>query len=448
MVFHNCSSLQELVFPDSLTSMGYQCTDGCSGLRRIVVGNGLSSMGDIAFPAGIEEVVLGDGITSVRSYAFSGCSALRRIVLGKQVQSIGEYAFSNCTSLEEIAIPDTVTSLGNVAFNGCTGLKRLRIGDGVTTLGSFMINDNYSVFYNNAVLEEVVIGDGVTEIPPWMFGRECGALSTLVIGNSVTNIGQNAFPTKTSYRKVIIGDGVTDIAPLSMRYAEGLELCVVGSGVGAIPGYAWNSCSALRALVLKDGPTSLGNSLFKSGAPNADLVVPLSVTSISEYAFISAKFTTLYLPGRFRGVSRPGYCPQDTRIVYYDSYDELQTANSPNPVPLRWLESFPDLYAASAGDHEAEAVATAANGRPVWECHVADLDPTDPDDDFVVGIEIVDGGPRVYVERGESSNRVYRVHGATTLGSGAQWDDVTGRADLDETNYRFFKATVSLPAQP
>ncbi len=65
----------------------------------------------------------------------------------------------------------------------------------------------------------------------------------------------------------------------------------------------------------------------------------------------------------------------------------------------------------------ATAHATAANGRPVWECYVAGLDPTDATDDFFATIEMVDGEPQISVGgRGERPGRVYAVEGKSDLG--------------------------------
>ena len=93
------------------------------------------------------------------------------------------------------------------------------------------------------------------------------------------------------------------------------------------------------------------------------------------------------------------------------------TQTTPEPVPYVWLRGFypeiSDEYAA----YEAAAFATAANGRPVWECYVAGLDPTDATDDFIATIEIVNDQPKISVGgRGERPGRVYTVEGKADLG--------------------------------
>ena len=106
-------------------------------------------------------------------------------------------------------------------------------------------------------------------------------------------------------------------------------------------------------------------------------------------------------------------------------------------VPVSWIEeNAAAALAAAGGDYEAAARATAANGRPVWECYVADLDPADPDADLVAGIEMVGGKPVVSIQKGESPNRTYTIQGAPV--PGGPWGEVT-------EDSHFFRIKASLP---
>ena len=57
---------------------------------------------------------------------------IKRVVIGNGVTSIGWSAFEGCSSLTSVTIPDTVTSIGWSAFKGCTGLASVTIPDSVT----------------------------------------------------------------------------------------------------------------------------------------------------------------------------------------------------------------------------------------------------------------------------------------------------------------------------
>ena len=73
------------------------------------------------------------------------------------------------------------------------------------------------------------------------------------------------------------------------------------------------------------------------------------------------------------------------------TYDPSETQTTPVPVAKEWIDNYPALLAEQSGDYEAAANATAANGRKVWACYVAGLNPSDPLDDFRITRFWMDG---------------------------------------------------------
>ena len=71
------------------------------------------------------------------------------------------------------------------AFGGCIFLTSLVIPDSVTSIGN-------GVFFDCNSLSNIVIPDGVTSIGDWAF-YGCRSLTDIVIPNSVTSIGDGAF---------------------------------------------------------------------------------------------------------------------------------------------------------------------------------------------------------------------------------------------------------------
>lgn len=123
------------------------------------------------------------------------------------------------------------------------------------------------------------------------------------------------------------------------------------------------------------------------------------------------------------------------------------TLTTPVPVPHAWLDGYPLGLLLNGNDYETFGNATAENGRKVWECYVADLDPTDRESDLVAGFALENDVPRVSILRGRSSARVYRILGWTNLDGGdaeAEWPE---NADLSASRCRFFRIAVSLPQQ-
>ncbi len=125
------------------------------------------------------------------------------------------------------------------------------------------------------------------------------------------------------------------------------------------------------------------------------------------------------------------------------------TQTTPEPVPYVWLRGFYPNIADEYDAYETAALATAANGRKVWECYVAGLDPTDADARFLATITMdANGRPEIShdpsLSAAEEAKREYRILGAETPDAPEPWTDVTDVPDLDAAGYRFFKVKVRM----
>lgn len=118
------------------------------------------------------------------------------------------------------------------------------------------------------------------------------------------------------------------------------------------------------------------------------------------------------------------------------------TTNTPVAVAFEWLERYPEALEAHGGDHEAFAADTAANGRPVWECYVADLNPTDAEDELRVALAWDEENERwtPQILSGRKEERTYEFEGTERMpmkGEEGQWGGV-------EEGSRFFRVRVEM----
>ena len=147
--FSGCSGLTSVTIPNSVTSIGYEAFYGCSGLTSVtlnsnaIVSKDYSSSSSLKYYFGsqVRSYIIGNSVTSIGSNAFNGCSGLTSIEIPNSVTSIGQDAFHFCSGLTSIEIPNSVTSIGGSAFGGCTGLTSFRFPNQLETLSVNVLSD-------------------------------------------------------------------------------------------------------------------------------------------------------------------------------------------------------------------------------------------------------------------------------------------------------------------
>ena len=168
------------------------------------IGGGNINDGAFSNCTELNRIELPDTLTKIDNYTFYGCTSLTRITIPNSVTSIGNYAFAGCTSLTSITIPSSVTSIGNGAFSDCTGLTSITVEEGNTVYDSR--NDCNAIIEKSsnkliAGCKTTIIPNSVTSIGEDAFGG-CTGLTSITIPSSVTSIEWGAFNGCTSLQNV------------------------------------------------------------------------------------------------------------------------------------------------------------------------------------------------------------------------------------------------------
>ena len=183
----------------------------------------------------IQSVVIQEGITSIGTDAFYQCMNLDNITLPNSLTTIGSMAFATCTSLKHIYIPAGVASIGQSAFSGSHSLESIVV-------------DSENPYYNsngdcNAIIETatntLILGCKNTVIP-----------------NSVTKIGVHAF-TQYGHGPIAAGGptsltiptGVTEIGDYVFAHCRQLTTVILPETLTHIGKNAFYGCTALESIV-------------------------------------------------------------------------------------------------------------------------------------------------------------------------------------------------------
>ena len=186
-------------------SIGENAFEGCSSLKEVILPDSVIEIGTFAFRycTNLEKVQLSNNITTIENQTFAVCTNLTTINMPDNLTSIVEAAFSNCNKLDNIHIPGSVTSIGSSAFSGCTSLYNLTIDEANTVYevedGIIYTKDNSTLIMLAPMAEEVVvtIRDGVKRLEEGSL-LMCTSMTTLNLPSSLEYITGQAFPSNTA----------------------------------------------------------------------------------------------------------------------------------------------------------------------------------------------------------------------------------------------------------
>ncbi|MDE5896663.1 MAG: leucine-rich repeat domain-containing protein, partial [Clostridia bacterium] len=215
--------------------------------------------------------------------------------------------------------------IGDSAFFRCL-LSTVVISDGVTSIG------DYAFYYCNG-LKSIEIPNSVTSIGNYAFS-DCSRLSRLDIPDTVTSIGDYAFYGCSGLAgMLVIPDNVTYIGESAFRSCTGLTSVIIGSGVTEIGNLAFYQCSGLTRV------TWNASACIKAGVPsetypNAYYLIFLDCTNLWEV--VIGKNVTSIPDHVFFGCSNLHY-------VYYegspDEWAEISFGSSALLKPIRYYYS-------------------------------------------------------------------------------------------------------------
>lgn len=262
------------------------------------------------------EVDFADQITEIGASAFASSSITGVNGTGK-VETVNEKGFMNCNTLVgEVNMP-ALTQIYAYAFSG-VGATDFIISNDVTVIdeGAFAKCSNLKSMNIAAGVADVDLGNmtKLDQIGKNAFA-DCPAIVSLRLSGTVKKIENGAFSRLTALANVKFSDngemGTTTIGTSAFSGCTNLVDVETASNVGVIDNNAFSDCVKLMRLKLADGLQTIGNSAFagckrlegalpdgteeeyeiveekrvKLPNPNAQLVIPESVTTIGDMAF-------------------------------------------------------------------------------------------------------------------------------------------------------------------
>ena len=376
------SGLTEIVLPDSVTTIAENAFSQ-SQVVNVEFGDGLNTIDDYAFYRcrELQSVNFGESgnMESIGGYAFSECTSLTSVSVPEGVTELGRGTFFKSTALAEVELPDSLVSVGAGSFSqtqiyhsqepegfiyvgnwlidcteemkntltvitadtfredtvgiadqalmNCPLLERVTLSDNIRRLGDYSFYSNSKLtaflasqgrletigeyaFYNCGVLSNVQFGKTLTSIGSYAF-YQCkmlnnNAFSNLLVPDSVTHIGTYAFNGTALWNQpdesgvVYAGNWVVGYNDLKSNIIS-LNENLVG-----VADYAFYGCETLENINGLNRAQYIGRGAFYGCSRLASVRFNRNLKSIEEYTFYKcyALFSLGDLPSRLSYVGR------------------------------------------------------------------------------------------------------------------------------------------------
>lgn len=131
---------------------------------------------------------------------------------------------------------------------------------------------------------KVVIPNSVTEIGENAF-FDCSELIAVEIPNTVKEIGINAFTSCNNLKTVQIAGSVETIGGGAFAYCTALATVTLNNGIKTIGDSVFANCSSLTKIVVPDSVRNMGISVFQNCSALESAKLSENVTAIEKYTF-------------------------------------------------------------------------------------------------------------------------------------------------------------------
>ena len=278
-----CSTGQTLYYNINTDGISVTVTYPCYGGQNNYYSGYEMPQGDLTIPNSVEYQGVTYAVTKIGAHAFYGCYSLGAATLPNTLVEIGSHAFHGTNTNgygHHLVIPDSVITVGSEAFSAVS-VHELTIGESVQNIGyhAFDCSNLKIIHYNathcndvvsppfgssknrNRSINTLTIGENVEYIPAKLFYCFDDLACDVVIPNSVTRIGEQAF-FDANVTSVVIGDGCVEIGEWAFFNTHYLTSLKLGTGLKTIEESAFNSSGIEGDLVLPDSLEYVGYAAF------------------------------------------------------------------------------------------------------------------------------------------------------------------------------------------
>ena len=275
--FKNCESFTSFTIPQSVTTLGEGIFAGCKNIEKIS-GNFVTYNGRAIVRGNKLIYVLpkDDSSTEGRIHKISEISTYITI--------LGKSCFHGCEKMRRVDIPSTITNIGDNAFEGCTNLYEIHFsGATPPTLGDNVfegVRPDFKIFVPEAYIEAYYNkwkdSEYISNILPKPDDNSIIYYGSKLAVSTITSTEHNDIFNNVPYYKI---SNIADKTLPSDYFTEQnlITTVIIGDGITKISENAFKNCKSLNYIYLSDSISELNNQCFYGCEELTRIHIPDSV---------------------------------------------------------------------------------------------------------------------------------------------------------------------------
>ena len=344
--------------------------------------------------------------------AFYGCTGLKTLVVGTGVKSIGREAFADCDNLVKVKVEAPVPPvLGEDVFGGIhqdvefiidenLGVEvmiayansdwakyfdvlsttvesgycgdrnvnegkdviwKLSLGGVLTISGNGAMetnvyNSHWGFFeespWSDSDFSSVVIKEGVTNVGVRAFG-ECEGLKSVELPKSCTIVGDSAFYGCVALDSIVIPEGVTEIGEGTFYGCVSLKSVILPQTLEKIGANAFKACLELATITIPEGVTEISAETFAACLSLKSITLPKTLVNIESFAFAEChELATIVIPENVVSIAGSvfDYCPKLSEVTCLNPIPPVLGEDSFIAISSAAILRVPEVEAYKASD--------------------------------------------------------------------------------------------------
>lgn len=393
--FEGCTSLDTIIFPTdfgTITIVG--AFKGCTALTALDFSNIISGKVQLASSSlegsGVINIDTEDVVETIGPNAFKDCLSLNSLIT--EAYYFGNGAFIG-SSIKEITFNDkNITTLGAQIFNNCPNLDTINFNGTKAEWYALNKTDGWEVdlpympsgwedgtykvhcidgdtpiiqpkeagMYNNGVFtswNDLINNGDVTVINGEITASTSNISGELVIPDTVTTIGAQAFQNNQNITSVYFPDSIVNIGDAAFSNCQNLTDINLSRVSGTIGGNAFTGCISTERIVIGSGISEILMGAFSGCTSVTELrfnngnLTELTYSSTaqhnSSYCFGGlTSLTELILPDNLKRIDTNCFegCTNLEKVTLGKSMGVDISTNFVDTLTFRYCNNITDIY--------------------------------------------------------------------------------------------------------